>query len=62
MSTKIGVVLRKVIFAFCVIYGINVLIKNSGICLPINLVTLTVTTILGIPGLLSLFVIFFIIK
>lgn len=61
MHLKLGVALRKIVFAFGIIYGINIMLKNVGVYLPINIFTLGVTTILGAPGLLSLFAISYLI-
>ena len=61
MKNKLGLLLRHLIFAFGVIYGVNVMLKNVNVYIPINVVTLGITTVLGIPGLLSLFAILFII-
>lgn len=58
----IGTILKKIVFAFGIIYGINIILKNVGIYIPINLITLAVTSFLGVPGLLSIFAIFFIIN
>ena len=62
MKNKLGTILRRLVFAFGIIYGINVMLKNVGIYLPINLITIGITTFLGVPGLLSLFAIFYIIN
>lgn len=62
MKNKLGTLLKKVVFAFGVIYGINIILKNVGIYIPLNLVTLAITSFLGVPGLLSIFAIFFIIN
>lgn len=55
MINKIGKVLKKIVFSFGLIYGVNVILKNVGIYIPINYYTLGIVTILGVPGLLSLF-------
>lgn len=62
MKNKLGILLKKVVFAFGIIYGINIILKNVGIYIPINLITLAITSFLGVPGLLSIFAIFFIIN
>ena len=61
MKNKLGTLLKKIVFAFGILYGVNVLLKKVGIYMPINYITLTVTTFLGVPGLLSLFAIFYLI-
>jgi len=53
-------VVKKVIFAFVVLYGLNVIISSINIFIPINIFTILIVSILGVPGLLSLISIFFI--
>lgn len=62
MKNKLGTLLKKIVFAFGIIYGINIMLNNVGINIPINIITLAITTFLGVPGLLSIFAIFFIIN
>ena len=62
MKNNLGTILKKIVFAFGVIYGINIVLKNTGIYIPINIITIAVTSFLGVPGLLSIFAIFFIIN
>ena len=62
MGHKLGILLKKIVFAFGIIYGVNVMLRNVGICLPINVFTVSVTSFLGIPGLLSMFTILYIIN
>lgn len=62
MKNKLGTILKKIVFSFGIIYGINVVLKNVGIYIPINIITIGITSFLGVPGLLSLFTIFFIIN
>ena len=59
---KLGTVLKRIIFAFGIIYGIDVMLKNVGVYLPINVYTVSITSFLGVPGLLSLFAVFYIIN
>ena len=60
MMNKLGTILKRVVFAFGIIYGINIMLKNVGVYLPINISTIAVTSFLGVPGLLSLFAILYI--
>jgi len=62
MKNKLGTLLKKVVFAFGIIYGVNITLKNVGIYIPINFITIGITSFLGIPGLLSIFAVFFIIN
>ena len=49
-------VVRKVMFAFLVLYGLNVILSSVSFNIPINLVTLSIGTLLGIPGILVLII------
>lgn len=60
MKIKLGTILRKIVFAFGMIYGINTMLQSVNVYLPINILTISITTVLGVPGLLSLFAIFYI--
>lgn len=62
MKNKLGTILKRLVFAFGIIYGVNVMLKNVGIYIPINIITIGITSFLGVPGLLSLFAIFYIIN
>lgn len=55
-------VVKKIIFSFVLLYGLNVIVSSINIFIPINIFTLAIVSILGIPGLLSLISIFFIIS
>ena len=59
---KLGTILKRIIFAFGIIYGIDVMLKNVGVYLPINILTIGITSFLGVPGLMSLFAILYIIN
>jgi len=62
VKNKLGTILKKVVFAFGIIYGINIILNNVGIHIPINLFTLSIVSFLGVPGLLSIFFLLFIIN
>lgn len=53
--------IRKVVFAFGFLYGLNLIISNANIFIPINVFSLSIATILGIPGIISMLVLYFII-
>ncbi len=55
-------VVKKVVFAFVLLYGLNVIVSSINIFIPINIFTISIVSILGVPGLLSLISIFFIIN
>lgn len=62
MIKIIKTVIKKIIFSFLVLYSLNVIVNSINIFIPINIITLSVVSLLGVPGLLSLISIFFIIN
>ena len=55
-------IVKKVTAALLIIYGINLIISNINIFVPINVISVGVVSILGIPGLVSLISLSYIIK
>ncbi|MEG0794240.1 MAG: pro-sigmaK processing inhibitor BofA family protein [Bacilli bacterium] len=53
-------IVKKIVLAFCLVYGFNLIVPGLNIFIPINIITILVVTLLGIPGLLSLVAIFFV--
>jgi len=49
MKKLIGVI-KKVVFAFLLLYGFNLLYGTFKINIPINLYTVGMTAVLGFPG------------
>ena len=62
MRKIIEVFLRKIVFAFGIIYGVNIILRNVNINIPMNIPTIFITTFLGIPGLLSIFILIYLLK
>lgn len=62
MLKKVFYFVKKVIFSFIFLYSLNLFVNGLNILIPINFFTLGTVTFLGIPGLISLVVMFFIIK
>ncbi len=62
MLKKIYVLVRKIVVAFLLLYGLNYFISSLHIYIPINFLTVGIVTLLGIPGLSSLIILFFIVK
>lgn len=54
MARKIFDLLKKILFSFFILYGFNTISSNFNLVIPINLITLSLVTVLGFPGLLSL--------
>jgi len=62
MLKKIAKLMKKICMAFLILYGFNLIVSGVNIYVPMNTITTGVVTVLGIPGLLSLVAMFFIIK
>ncbi len=62
MLKKVIAIVKKIVFAFLLLYGLNVLVNSLNITIPINIFSLGIVSFLGVPGLVSLVVIFFIIR
>ena len=62
MMKKLGILIRKVIISFLVLYAFNILVNSLNIVIPLNAITVSIVAILGMPGLLSLVALFFIVK
>lgn len=54
--------LKRVVFTFGLLYGINLLLSSANLIMPINIWTLLIPSFFGIPGVISLFALLFIIK
>lgn len=62
MLKKVISLVKKFIFAFVLLYGLNLCINSLNIVIPINVFTLGTVTFLGVPGLVSLVAMFFMTK
>ena len=52
-------IVKKILLSFCLIYGFDIGAANLNILIPINIITITIVTLLGVPGMLSLIAIYF---
>lgn len=59
---KILMVIRKIVVGFCIIYAFNLVVTGLDIFIPINFITVGVVSILGMPGLLALVGVYFVLK
>lgn len=57
---KIVKVCKKIIFSILLIYSYNILCSSLNLIIPINLMTIGVLTIFGMPSLFFLIAIMFI--
>ena len=62
MLKKIYAVIKKIVFAFLMLYGLNYFISSLHIYIPINVITVGIVSFLGVPGLSSLIILYFIVK
>ncbi len=62
MIKKFISLVKKVIFSFLLLYGLNLCINSLNVVIPINVFTLGTVTCLGVPGLVSLITLFFMTK
>jgi len=57
MLQKLYKILKKIIFSAFFLYGYNVIAAPLNIFIPINLITVFLISILGIPSLFALMII-----
>ncbi len=62
MVKKVIAFVKKIIFAFLLLYGLDLCINSLNVVIPINVFTLGTVTFLGVPGLVSLIAMFFMTK
>ena len=62
MIKKVAMVVKKIVLSFLMLYGLNYFISSLQICIPIDLITVSIVTLLGVPGLSSLIILYFIVK
>jgi len=55
-------VIKKIIFSFVMLYGLNLLVNSMNVLIPINIFTIGTVSVLGVPGLVSLIAMFFIVR
>ena len=60
MINKIFKVVKKIIIAIFMVYGLNIILSPVDILIPINMISICIITFLGIPGLCTLIGLFFI--
>ena len=51
---KLFSLLKRIIFSFVVLYGFNTIASNFSLVIPINIITVSLITVLGLPALFSL--------
>lgn len=63
MIKRIFNIIKKVVFAFLILYGLNLTLSSTSlnIIIPINIITILLVTLLGFPGLCAIIILFLII-
>ncbi len=56
MQVQITNILKKILAAFFMLYGYNILVPAVAI-IPINIITIVILTIFSLPGLIFLIII-----
>jgi len=54
MKKKIFELFKRVLFSFIVLYSFNTIGTNFNTIIPINIITVALITVLGLPALFSL--------
>lgn len=57
MLHKIYTIIKRIIVSAFALYGYNIIAAPINLIIPINIITISILTILGIPSLLCLIVI-----
>ncbi len=53
-------IVRNIVLAFCFIYGFDLIASGLNIVIPLNFITIGLVTFLGLPGLLALIGVYFV--
>ena len=61
MAKTIIKIIRKICMSFVMLYGLNLIINMANITIPINIITIVLVSILGIPGIFGLIITYFLI-
>lgn len=55
---KIFIVIKKIVVALCMLYTFNLIVGKIGVIIPINLPSITIVSILGLPSILGLLLLY----
>ena len=56
MIKKLFIIIKKIIMSVLLIYAYNVIASPLNVVLPINIITVLIVAILGIPSMLALII------
>lgn len=51
-------ILKKIVLSLCMLYTINLIVSKIGIIIPINIASIAGTSILGLPLVLGLVILY----
>lgn len=51
---NILLIVKKIIMSYVILYGYNLIAVNFNMVIPINVITILLITVLGVPSLLAL--------
>lgn len=57
MLKKLYSLLKKIVISAFALYGYNLIAAPTGLIIPINIITISILTLLGIPSLVFLIII-----
>ncbi len=55
---KIFIVIKKIVVALCMLYTFNLIVGKIGIIIPINIPSIVVVSLLGLPSILGLLILY----
>lgn len=58
---KIFYVIKKVVIALFMLYSINLILGKIGVIIPINISSIVIVSILGLPSVVGLLILYLII-
>lgn len=61
MLKGLGVIIKKLVLGFTILYGYNLIGSQFNCIIPINIITIVLVSILGTPALMSLIFMFLVI-
>lgn len=57
MIKKMINIVKKIVFTCLILYGYNIVMSSLNMAIPINIITVLIISILGLPSLLALILI-----
>ncbi len=51
---KIMLIIKRIVLSYFVLYGYNLIAINFNMVIPINIITVALIAVLGVPSLLAL--------